>query len=251
MWGANESRSQAGRAPTRWARLQRVVILTLMAEWAERGRAVTPDGAELVLRGRGSEFEIRVDGRELMSTRAHGSEEQLARLACHRLADVASPRVLVGGLGLGYTLRATLDVLQADARVVVAELVDGVVEWNREIFGHVADHPLHDPRAHVYVGDVADLLRASPHAYDVVMLDVDNGPDDLSCTSNGSLYTTAGLRILRRALRERGVLAVWSSSPSSEFEQRLRDAGFATRAVDVLARGDPGDPTHTIFLAEI
>jgi spermidine synthase len=227
------------------------MIPVVVPQWVEHGRAVTPDGAELVLRGRGAEFEVRVDGRELMSTRAHGSEEQLARLACHRAMDVPSPRVLVGGLGLGYTLRATLDLLPADARVVVAELVDAVVVWNRDVVGHVADHPLDDGRAEVHVGDVADLLRACVPGFDVIMLDVDNGPDDLSCPANAGLYTVDGLRMVKRALREGGVLAVWSSGPSREFEQRLGDAGFAARTVGVPARGDPGDPSHAIFLAEL
>jgi spermidine synthase len=158
--------------------------------------------------------------------------------------------VLVGGLGLGYTLRSTLDALPDSAHVVVAELVDAVVEWNRDVFGHLADHPVDDARVEVYRGDVADLLSNCEHAYDVIMLDVDNGPDDLSCAANAFLYTADGLRVVRRALRDRGVLAVWSSGPSCGFERRLHEAAFETRRVDVSARGNPDDPHHTIFLAE-
>jgi spermidine synthase len=227
------------------------MIPDLVLEWVERGRAIAPGGSELVLRQRGDAFEIRVDGRELMSTRAHGSEEQLALLACHRAALMRAPRVLVGGLGLGYTLRSTLDVLPKDAHVVVAELVEPVIEWNRSILGGLANHPLNDNRVEVFHGDVAELLSACTHAYDVITLDVDNGPDDLSCIANAALYAEDGLRMVRRALREGGVLAVWSSSPSRAFEQQLLDAGFATRSVEVFARGDVGDPSHTIFLGEL
>ena len=221
-----------------------------MIPWQELGRARAPDGGELVLRQRGGDFEIRVDGHDLMSNRAHGSEEELARLACAHVRASESPRVLVGGLGMGYTLRATLDELPARAHVLVAELVPAVVEWNRGPLGPLAGCPLEDPRSEVHVGDVGALLRSTTVRFDAIMLDVDNGPQALTRKGNQLLYSPAGLETTKRALRRGGVLAVWSSDRSKEFEARLRKAGFSARSVDVPARGKAGGPKHTIFLAQ-
>jgi spermidine synthase len=184
-----------------------------MLPWRELGRARAPDGGELILRERDGEFVIRVDGHELMSSRAHGSEEAMAHLACDHLAAAEAPRVLVGGLGLGYTLRATLDVLPASARVVVAELVPAVVEWNRGPLGPLAGRPLDDTRVEVHTGDVMALLRKTTVRFDAVLLDVDNGPAALTRKANQLIYGPTGLETIKRALRRGGALAVWSASP--------------------------------------
>jgi len=216
-----------------------------MIPWEILGRERAPDGGELVLYRRGGEFVIRVGGRELMSSRAHGSEEELAALACAELP--ADARVLVGGLGLGYTLRATLDRLPPGGRAVVAEIVPAVIEWNRGPLAPLAGRPLEDPRVGVEALDVGRVLRSGPR-WDAVLLDVDNGPVALTRKGNHGLYTEAGLAAAKAALRPRGVLAVWSATPDKRFVGRLRKAGFAAEAIDVPARGVGGGPMHTIFL---
>jgi len=222
-----------------------------MIPWQELGRAKAPDGGTLVLRNRGGDYEIRVDGHELMSNRAHGSEEALARLGCELAAAAEAPRVLVGGLGMGYTLRATLDVLPATAQVVVAELVPAVVEWNRGPLAHLAGQPLADPRAQVHTGDIVAYLRAQTVRFDAILLDVDNGPRALTRKGNQILYTPPGLELLRRTLRPRGILAIWSSDRYPDFERLLSRHGFTARSVDVPARGAAGGPKHTIFVAKL
>jgi spermidine synthase len=212
--------------------------------WQTLGRARAPDGGELVLYQRGGEFVIRVDGRELMSSRAHGSEEEMARRAC----GAATKDVLIGGLGLGYTVRAALDVLPAEARLVVAEIVPAVVEWNRGPLAHLAGRPLDDPRASVEVGDVGRVLRGG-HRWDAILLDVDNGPVALTRKANHALYGPTGIATAKAALRRGGVLAVWSAHRDDAFMSRLRRAGFTVEATDVPARGVAGGPMHTIFLA--
>jgi spermidine synthase len=216
-----------------------------MIPWEILGRARAPEGGELVLYRRGGEFVIRVGGRELMSSRAHGSEEELAALACRDLPPGA--RVLVGGLGLGYTLRATLDRLPADGRVAVAEIVPAVIEWNRGPLAALAGRPLDDPRVTVEAADVGQLVRRGPR-WDAILLDVDNGPVALTRKGNHGLYSQPGLMAARAALRPRGVLAVWSAAPDRRFVGRLRKAGFSAEAVDVPARGVGGGPMHTIFV---
>jgi spermidine synthase len=193
---------------------------------------------------------IRVGGRELMSSRAHGSEEELAELACRPHAQAAAPRVLVGGLGLGYTLRATLDILPRGARVVVAEIVSAVVEWNRGPLAPLAGRPLDDARVSVEGCDVAHLLRRGPR-WDAILLDVDNGPIALTRMANHVLYTQVGLGVAKAALRPGGTLAVWSAAPDRAFVTRLRKAGFTAEAVDVPARGVAGGPMHTIFVGRV
>jgi spermidine synthase len=219
--------------------------------WQELGRARAPDGGELVLRQRGGDYEIRVDGHDLMSNRAHGSEEEMARLACAHLGKAESPRVLVGGLGMGYTLRATLDALPPGGRAVVAELVPAVVEWNRGPLAALAGNPLADPRSEVHVGDVGALLRSTTVRFDAIMLDVDNGPKALTRKGNQLLYSPTGLETAKRALRRGGILAVWSADRSKEFEARLRKEGFRAESIDVPARGAAGGPKHTIFMATL
>ena len=221
-----------------------------MIPWELLGKALVPgNSGELRLYRRGREFSIRVNGCELMNSRAHGSEDALAELACARIADRPRPRVLIGGLGMGYTLAAALRQLGAGARVVVAELVPEVVEWNRGPLAELAGHPLQDKRVTVREVDVARILQAEHQAYDAILLDVDNGPDGLSLQSNNWLYSPAGLDAAFAALKPEGVLAVWSASPDRSFTRRLRQAGFVVDEVPVRARGQRGGGWHTIWIA--
>src|SRR4051794_33172141 len=189
------------------------------------------------------------DGRSLMSSRMHGSEQALASLALRGVVTTA-PSVLIGGLGMGFTLRAALDALTAEATVVVAELVPAVVEWNRGPLAPLAGEPLRDARVTVQIGDVADVLRAAHEGFDAVLPDVDNGRDAFTSAANARLYGDDGLATAREALKPGGVLAVWSAWEQRRFEQRLRYAGFAVRVERVRARLEKGGPRHTIFLAQ-
>jgi spermidine synthase len=216
--------------------------------WELLGRTSTPDGVELALTRRDREYVILAAGKSLMSSRMHGSEEALATLACRALRRRAEPAVLVGGLGMGYTLRAALDLLPVDATVVVAELVPAVVEWNRGPLGPLAGHPLSDRRVRVEVGDVGAILRASRDRFDAVLLDVDNGPAAFSASGNDGLYADRGLAAARAALKIGGVLAVWSARDNRRFEQRLRYGRFEVEVERVRGRLKRGGPRHTIFL---
>jgi spermidine synthase len=216
--------------------------------WELLGQTTTPDGSDMALTRRDSEYVILVGGRSLMSSRMHGSEEALATLACRRLRTVDEPCVLVGGLGLGFTLRATLDLLPPHASVVVAELVPAVVEWNRGPLGPLAGHPLADKRVTIEVGDVAATLRASRNRFDAVLLDVDNGPAALTASDNAGLYDDRGLAAARAALKVGGVLAIWSAGEHRKFEQRLRYGRFTVDVARVRGRLKKGGPRHTIFL---
>jgi spermidine synthase len=193
------------------------------------------------------DFSFRLGGVELMSSRAHGSEEQLAELALGRLGERAAAAVLVGGLGLGFTLARALALLGPAGRVVVAELVPAVVQWNRELLGHLAGHPLRDPRAEVVVDDVGAVLRAARARFDAVLLDVDNGPAGLTRAANDGLYGERGLAAVAAALRPGGVLAVWSAGRDRLFAPRLRRAGFRVDEVRTRARRTRG-PVRTIWL---
>jgi spermidine synthase len=195
------------------------------------------------------EHVILAGGKSLMSSRMHGSEEALAMLACAPLRGHERPSVLVGGLGMGFTLRATLDQLPRDATVLVSELVAGVVEWNRGALGQLAAHPLKDPRVVVEVGDVAVALAASRDRFHAILLDVDNGPDAFTTSDNRVLYSDVGLAAAHAALKSGGTLGVWSAWEDRRFEQRLRYAGFTVVVERVRARLKRGGPRHTIFLA--
>lgn len=219
-----------------------------MRRYTPIAQAETPDGTTLTLSQCGSEFLIRANGKGLMSSDAHGSEEALATLGCARAAALEAPVVLVGGLGMGYTLRATLDALPTGATVVVAELLAEVVAWNRGPLGPLAGRPLEDPRVVVDQGDVADTLRASPGRFDAVLLDVDNGPLPFSQAANADLYADHGLAVARAALAPGGLLAVWSAWDDRKFEHRLRHAGFTVATHVVRARLERGGPNHTIFI---
>jgi len=210
-------------------------------------RAIAPGGSEFTLAKHDHEWIVRVDGRTLMSSRVHDSEESLAEEA---LARHERPRsVLVGGLGLGFTLRAVLDEVAADARVVVAELVAELVAWNRTHLAHLHDHALDDPRVEVVVGDVVEVIKARAGAFDVILLDVDNGPVALSSETNQRLYSESGTRACHRALLPGGVLSVWSSGPSPRYERRLELAGFEVDVLRVAAR-EGSRARHVIFMAE-
>ena len=220
-----------------------------MKPWELLGETQTPDGTAMALTRRDSEYVILANGRSLMSSRMHGSEEALATLACPRLRSVGKPSVLIGGLGMGFTLRATLDLLPRDAVVTVAELVPAVVEWNRGPLGPLAGHPLKDKRVRVDVRDVTDVLANSRSAFDAVLLDVDNGPAPFTAAANASLYDNRGVAAARDALKDNGVLAVWSAWDNRKFAQRLRYAGFEVTVEHVRGRLSKGGPHHTIFLA--
>jgi spermidine synthase len=217
--------------------------------WELLAEARTPDGTLLALTRRDTELVIMAGGKILMSSRMHGSEEALATLACRALRTAEAPCVLIGGLGMGFTLRATLDILPVDATAVVAELVPAVVEWNRGPLGPLAGHPLKDGRVVLEIGDIAaTLLRSNPGTFDSVLLDVDNGPDAFTASQNARLYDDRGLAAARRALKVGGVLAIWSAWEDRKFEQRLRYGGFTVEVERVRARLKKGGPRHTIFL---
>ena len=221
-----------------------------MKPWELLGEARSPDGKTLTLTRRGNEYVIHADGKSLMSSRMHGSEEALAAFACRRLGAGKAPRVLVGGLGMGFTLRALLDLLPAEASVLVAELLPAVVTWNRGPLGPLAGHPLADRRVRLEVGDVGATLRASRAAFDAVLLDVDNGPRAFTAEGNARLYDDRGLAAIRGALDADGTLAVWSAWDDRKFEHRLRHAGFEVEVERVRARLRRGGPHHIIFVAK-
>ena len=211
--------------------------------------APIPSGGELALYELGEDFVIKVvGGQDLMSTRTHGSAEALAELACTGVAARERPRVLIGGLGVGFTLAAALRHLGRDAEVVLAELVPGVVEWNRGPLGEHAGHPLRDARVTVKEVDVSVLLTAEARAFDAILLDVDNGPEGLTLEGNDWLYSRAGLKASYEALRPKGVLAVWSAGSDRAFSKRLRKAGFEVDEVWVRAHRGKG-ARHLIWMA--
>jgi spermidine synthase len=204
---------------------------------------------ELRLMRRGSEFSIMLGANELMNSRLSGSEAALATLAARKIANVAKPRLLIGGLGMGFTLRAALAVLGADARIVVAELVPAVVAWARGPTAEIFGDSLSDPRVRIRESDVAEMIKSAPKKFDAIVLDVDNGPEGLTRKANDALYSLKGLRASRAALRPGGVLAVWSSGPNAAFSKRLRDAGFDVNEVAVRATGKGGGARHVIWIA--
>jgi len=212
------------------------------------GEAVAPDGSVLMLYRHDGDYAIHVDGRELMSTRRHHSEDRLAELVCAPLAGRAGARVLVGGLGLGFTLRAALRALASDARVVVVEIMEEVIRWNQEPGYALAADALRDPRVDLRHADVADVLQASPGGFDAIMLDVDNGAAAMTTKGNAGLYRAQGIRRAAAALRPGGRLAYWSAGGDPAFEKALRGAGLAVEVVRVAAH--PGLKSfHTIFVA--
>jgi spermidine synthase len=223
-----------------------------MNKWTTLGTALIPDnGGTLTLAQRDKEFSIRLSGirGELMNSRVHGSEEALAELGCARLGKVPGARVLVGGLGMGFTLAATLGIVGPSAVVTVAELIPEVVDWNRGPLGECAGHPLLDDRTRVHIGDVAALIAATEGGFDAVLLDVDNGPEGLTHDDNQWLYSLPGLQAIHRSLSGEGMLAVWSAGPDPLFVIRLKKTGFHASVRSVRARPGKGSH-HTIFLAK-
>ena len=210
-------------------------------------RAKIADGTEFVLARHDDEWIVSVDGRTLMSNKMHDSEEALAEHAIDRVDDPQA--VLVGGLGLGYTLRAVLDRVSDRAEVTVAELVPELVEWNRKHLGELTDHPLEEARCSVVVTDVFDVIRRSHRAFDIILLDVDNGPTALAQAKNQRIYSDGGVRACHEALRPGGVLAVWSAGMNARFERRLETSGFDVEVLRVAARAG-SRARHVIFLGE-
>ena len=224
-----------------------------MNPWQLLGRAQTPGGgADLVLYQRDSEFSLRADNRELMNSRVHGSEEAMARMGCQDLAKHPGARVLIGGLGMGYSVRTALDILGEDARVVVAELAPAVVEWNRGVLADLAGRPLEDRRAELHEADVVQLIRTARGDYDAIMLDVDNGAVAMVRKGNNWLYSLPGLSATYAALRRGGILATWSAGPQPAFVRRVRRAGFEVDEFKVRARGGSnrkGGAHHVVWIA--
>lgn len=212
-----------------------------MIPWSLLDTAQIPGGGgELRLMRRGAEFSIMLGDAELMNSRLSGSEEALVTLSCARIRARERPRILIGGLGMGFTLRAALAVLGAGARIIVAELAPAVLAWARGPMAAVFHNSLTDPRVSIQESDVGRLIRSSRSTYDAILLDVDNGPEGLTRKANDRLYNMEGLRAARAALRPGGVLAVWSSGPDRNFTQRLRKIGFGVDEVRVRANGARG-----------
>jgi spermidine synthase len=208
-----------------------------MMRWTLVDHAEVPGGGELRLKERNGEFSITLSATPLMNSRGTGSEEALATLACDRIRDRKRPRILIGGLGMGFTLRAASAVLGHDARITVAELVPAVVAWARGPLAGLFKGCLNDPRVDVHQGDVGKLIRSGGSTYDAILLDVDNGPEGLTSKLNDRLYDELGLKASRSALKPGGVLAIWSSTPSKRFTERLRACGFHCSQIKIRAGG--------------
>ncbi|MBA3676678.1 MAG: hypothetical protein H0W74_04660 [Sphingosinicella sp.] len=210
--------------------------------------AELPGGGELRLFQRGEEFSIMLGANELMNSRLSGSEEALASLTAARIGGRARPRILIGGLGMGFTLRAALAEWRGDCDIVVAELVPAIIDWARGPLAHFYGQSLTDARVTVVEGDVGGMIGASRSDYDAILLDVDNGPHGLTIEANNRLYGSAGLADARSALKPGGIFAIWSSSPDPKFSARLRKAGFDVTEEAVRARKDRG-ARHLIWIA--
>jgi spermidine synthase len=213
------------------------------------GTAQIPGGGELRLFRHNRDFMILLDRNELMSSRMAGSEEALATISCARIGAASRPHMLIGGYGMGFTLRAALAALPATAVVTVAELVPEIIAWARGPMQELAAGCLDDPRVQLVQGDVAEIIRSSRGAYDAILLDVDNGPDGLVRDANNLLYSEQGLRAAKAALRPGGVLAVWSAAKDDAFARRLKRAGFAVEEIEVRARANGKGAKHIIWFA--
>jgi spermidine synthase len=218
-----------------------------MIPWVHLGTAKVPGGSELKLMRRGMEFSIMAGAIPLMNSRMSSSETVLAEVACERLRGRRACRVLIGGYGMGFTLRAALAGLGADAQIVVAELVPEVIAWARGPMAELTAGALRDPRVTIHEGDVAALIASSRGGFDAILLDVDNGPDGLSRSANDRLYDVRGLETARNALRPKGLLAIWSAAPNAAFAVRLGRAGFAVD--EIKARANKGRGVRHIIWA--
>jgi spermidine synthase len=218
--------------------------------WSLLDTAQVPGGGdELRLLRRGAEFSIKLGNNELMNSRLSATEQALATIACEKIRTHERPRILIGGLGMGFTLRAALVVLGQQAHIIVAELVPAVVAWARGPMAEVFGNSLADPRVHIREADVGDLIGSGRSAYDAILLDVDNGPEGLTRKANDRLYDLDGLAAAYMALRPGGVLAIWSSRPDPKFTQRLRKTGFDVVENPVRAKGPQGGAQHFIWIA--
>lgn len=213
------------------------------------GTATVPGGEALKLFRRGGDFVIMLGGNELMNSRTSGSEEKLATIVCDRLESRQAPSLLIGGYGMGFTLRAALSALGPEASLTVAELVPEIIDWARGPMADLAAGCLDDPRVRLVEADVATVIAESRRSWDAILLDVDNGPDGLTREGNDRLYSREGLKAAEAALRPGGVLAIWSAAPDPAFTKRLRDSGFAVEEVAVRARPNGKGPRHVIWLA--
>jgi len=216
-----------------------------MKPWNTVGEALSPDGTRLELVEHDGEYIIRADDLPLMSTRMHFSEIELARLVCNKLRSGA--KVMVGGLGLGYTLRAALDLLPKDGKAVQVELVPEVIEWNKGPLAPFAGNPLDDKRSELVQGDVAKAIRGARNVYDSIMLDVDNGPSPLVSERNAWLYTDHGLQAIRGALKNGGRVAIWSADDEPRFISRMKRNGFRSEKHLIQAHKGKGGIRHVIF----
>jgi spermidine synthase len=216
-------------------------------KWTTVAQAPAPGGETISLHEHDGSYAIRVDGIPLMSTRQHASEEELAELACARLRAAPHARVLIGGLGFGFTLRAALEVLARDATVVVAEILGAVIAWNRNPALPLAADCLADPRVTLVERDVGEVIRQARGSFDSIILDVDNGPSALTTGGNVGLYSLAGLRRTRAALRPLGCVAFWSAAPDPAFERLMARAGFIVEVRPARSRAGSGR-RHTLFL---
>jgi spermidine synthase len=222
----------------------------ILIPWVLLETASVPgNGGELSLVRRGAEFSIRLKGNELMNSRLGGSETALATLACAKLATRKNPRVLIGGLGMGFTLRGTLTALGPTAQVTVAELVPAVLTWSRGLMAPVFGDVLDDPRVCIREADVGQLIRSSTSTFDAILIDVDNGPEGLTRAANDALYDLEGLRAARGALSSGGILAVWSAGSDAAFVKRLLKTGFHVDEVRVPARKSQTGAKHVIWIA--
>lgn len=221
-----------------------------MRPWVHLGTANVPgDTTQLRLMQRGDEFSIMVGTNELMNSRLSGSEEALATLAAERIGDRDSPRILIGGLGMGFTLRAALKSFSPTSEIVVAELVPEIVTWARGPLQPIYGDCLDDPRFRVEIGDVGAVIAAGKTRYDAILLDVDNGPDGVSREGNDGLYQRAGLAQAHAALKPAGLLCVWSAHPSAPFARRLGGSGFAVEEIATRARAGGKGARHVIWIA--
>ncbi len=221
-----------------------------MKKWTTVDQALTPDGKSISLHEHDGSYAIRVDGIPLMSTRQHASEEKLAELACAHVHGIRRARVLIGGLGFGFTLRAVLGAVAADATVVMAEILGAVIAWNRNPAFPLAADVLADPRVTVRQQDVGEVIRQARGSFDSIVLDVDNGPAALSTAGNGRLYNSAGLQNARAALRTDGCLALWSAAPDPAFERLMVQAGFTVEVRRCRSHARAGR-WHTLFLGRL
>ena len=221
-----------------------------MKKWTTLDRALTPDGKTITLEEHDGSYAIRVDGIPLMSTRQHASEEKLAELACAHARGIRGARVLIGGLGFGFTLKAALGALAADATVVTAEILGAVIAWNRDPALPLAADALADPRVTVRQRDAGEVIREARGSFDSIILDVDNGPAALSTGGNSRLYDSGGLRHARTALRPAGCVAFWSVAPDATFERLMTQAGFAVEVHRSRSHGSSGR-WHTLFLGRV